>query len=609
MMRVKVAPLNNWQLGQIAAQVRARQDHKRRLLSKMVSYAETNSCRRRVILDYFGDQGPADADVSSRIARRIGMVRDETSQLCCDNDLARAEARTQTANVRAAETESEQIALTVFEAVHAFQRKLGKGKLADVLKGSRAKGIESFTKSPYYGKLAGARKTDLEAVFNQLLQDGYIQQVGSEYPTLQLTPRGESALNTRAAIGVNIQPIQPGVNERARAEKEAGGTVLLTLQLLQHGLTPEQIAAQRGLALSTIYSHLAQLITQDHVNINAVVPQPLQNQIRTAIEQVGSAQYLAPIKARLPQEIDYNVIRCVANAWLREHGQTPPTTTKPPTPVSTEPEDPTLFEKLRAWRLEQARNERIAPFMIFSDAVLHELAAQKPQTLPQFIAIKGIGPNKAEKYGAPVLALIAQFKASSPATSESIDTFLARPHSRNLYGPWRAGYALDFHSRFDGDTHNRSVIGDLAFRYKYRGEQALAHDLAARWAQLLREHPELPKPEAVIPVPPSTPRDLDPVSTLAAVLASQLKIPVLTNALVKTRATRPQKEMHSLAQKQANVRGAFALQGAIQGKHILLVDDLFDSGATLQEAARVLQRGGAASLIALTLTKTIHADQ
>src|SRR5581483_8750354 len=150
---------------------------------------------------------------------------------------------------------------------------------------------------------------------------------------------------------------------------------------------------------------------------------------------------------------------------------------------------------------------------------------------------------------------------------------------------------------------------DLAFRYKYRGEQELAHDLAARWAQLLREHPGLPKPDAVIPVPPSTPRDFDPVSTLAAALASEPKIPALTNILVKTRATRPQKEMHSLAQKQANVRGAFALQGSLQGKHILLVDDLFDSGATLQEAARVLQRGGAASIVALTLTKTIHADQ
>ena len=67
--------------------------------------------------------------------------------------------------------------------------------------------------------------------------------------------------------------------------------------------------------------------------------------------------------------------------------------------------------------------------------------------------------------------------------------------------------------------------------------------------------------------------------------------------------------MTALAQKQANVAGAFALKGDVRGKQILLVDDLYDSGATLAEAARALARGGAASIVVLTLTKTIHADQ
>lgn len=112
---------------------------------------------------------------------------------------------------------------------------------------------------------------------------------------------------------------------------------------------------------------------------------------------------------------------------------------------------------------------------------------------------------------------------------------------------------------------------------------------------------------AVIAVPPSTRRDFDPVSGLAQALAAQLKVPVLANVLIKTRLTQPQKEMRSLAQKQANVAGAFALRGTIRGQRVILIDDLYDSGATLDEAARVLARGGAASLIVLTLTKTIHS--
>ena len=76
----------------------------------------------------------------------------------------------------------------------------------------------------------------------------------------------------------------------------------------------------------------------------------------------------------------------------------------------------------------------------------------------------------------------------------------------------------------------------------------------------------------------------------------------------KSKATKPQKEMTALAQKQANVAGAFALKGDVRGKQILLVDDLYDSGATLAEAARVLACAGVTRLVVLTLTKTIHAD-
>ena len=66
--------------------------------------------------------------------------------------------------------------------------------------------------------------------------------------------------------------------------------------------------------------------------------------------------------------------------------------------------------------------------------------------------------------------------------------------------------------------------------------------------------------------------------------------------------------MTSLAQKRANVAGAFALKREVRGKRVILIDDLYDSGATLEEAARVLAGGGVSSIVVLTLTKTIHSD-
>jgi competence protein ComFC len=191
---------------------------------------------------------------------------------------------------------------------------------------------------------------------------------------------------------------------------------------------------------------------------------------------------------------------------------------------------------------------------------------------------------------------------------DAIVQFLARAHPRLLEGHWLAGWALDFHSRFSGDLHERSAMGELVYRYKYCGETSRARELAQQWANLLAAHPELPKFDAIVPVPPSTSRNLDPVTLLAEALAQSLSVPVLKNTLIKTRVTKRQKEMTSLAQKLGNVAGAFALQGDVRGKHLILVDDLYDSGATLNEAARVLARGGAKSIVVLTLTKTIHAD-
>jgi predicted amidophosphoribosyltransferase len=97
---------------------------------------------------------------------------------------------------------------------------------------------------------------------------------------------------------------------------------------------------------------------------------------------------------------------------------------------------------------------------------------------------------------------------------------------------------------------------------------------------------------------------------LAEPLSDRIGIPALTDVLIKTRATRPQKEMRNMAQKQANVAGAFAVKdvSAMRGKRLLVLDDLVDSGTTMQEVTRVLLQAGAARVAVLALTKTIHAD-
>ncbi len=70
--------------------------------------------------------------------------------------------------------------------------------------------------------------------------------------------------------------------------------------------------------------------------------------------------------------------------------------------------DESLFSKLRTWRMEQARTQGVAPFMVAHDAGLQELARTKPVSMQKLLGVKGFGPKKVEQYGESLLAVIAE---------------------------------------------------------------------------------------------------------------------------------------------------------------------------------------------------------
>jgi DNA helicase-2/ATP-dependent DNA helicase PcrA len=69
-------------------------------------------------------------------------------------------------------------------------------------------------------------------------------------------------------------------------------------------------------------------------------------------------------------------------------------------------DDALLFDALRAWRLEQAREEKVSPFIVAYDTVLAEIAERHPRSEAELLAIPGIGPGKVEKYGEDILAIV-----------------------------------------------------------------------------------------------------------------------------------------------------------------------------------------------------------
>jgi ATP-dependent DNA helicase RecQ len=513
-MQVKV---HNWKPAEIQAATQSlieHQAHRRKQLELMISYAESNACRRRIILKHFGDSGPAKAEV------------------CCDNCRERQAAAMPAQKVETL-TQADRAPLIVLDTVRRLERNVGREKIIQILRGSKAQEILKFgyDKNVYYGRLIVYSQAKIKKMVDQLCQLGYLKVVGGQYPVLRITPQGEAAIIAKTAIPLML-PHQGATHEieRKKATYQISQTLEDTAQLFSRGLSIEEIAGQRGLSPITIFSHAAKLIELGRLRVDAIVPSDVQQKIEAAIRQVGSVEYLSPIKILLPDEISYDIIRCVAEGWKQQQG-----------------------------------------------------------------ADTGAAPGTT---------------SSQPATSaeDPVAAFLSRPHPRQLPGPWSTGWALGFHSQYAGANWNRSETGELTYRLKYQGDQSVLPLLVEQATALIAEHPELAQVDAVVPVPPSTPRANDPVSSFAKALAQKLRLPYLP-ALVKSRQTAPQKEMHTLAQKQSNVGGAFSVQSPVKGKRLLIVDDLYDSGATLEEIHRHLQRAGAGKVNVLTLTRTIHSDK
>jgi superfamily II DNA helicase RecQ len=70
------------------------------------------------------------------------------------------------------------------------------------------------------------------------------------------------------------------------------------------------------------------------------------------------------------------------------------------------PVDGELFDRLREWRRERAREDEVPAYVVLHDATLRALAATKPATEADLAGVKGFGPAKLERYGEDVLAVI-----------------------------------------------------------------------------------------------------------------------------------------------------------------------------------------------------------
>lgn len=204
--------------------------------------------------------------------------------------------------------EQKQIAFIILMAAHYLQT--GKNKLASFLRGSHSKIIrdKELDRKAGYGALLWHDVPTILGFINQLEEMGFIKpyfiQTGVySYPILILTEAGKRALEDKLEIPLQIRketkPITIGDSERE------------TVSLFKLGYKPPEIARGRGLAVSTIFSHLHKLIFAGEISARQCISDEVIKKVLQARQQAINKSSLKELKQILPEEITYEEIKAV----------------------------------------------------------------------------------------------------------------------------------------------------------------------------------------------------------------------------------------------------------------------------------------------------------
>lgn len=157
------------------------------------------------------------------------------------------------------------------------------------------------------------------------------------------------------------------------------------------------------------------------------------------------------------------------------------------------------------------------------------------------------------------------------------------------------------------------VLRGLIHLYKYERVRPVANVLGRVLADVIA-CTELPYTLSVVPVPlyaaKARERGFNQSERIARAALKRLERPQWLYEPGLLRRVKPTASQTGLTghQRRENVRGAFKCDAKLHGRSILLIDDVFTTGATAAECAKVLRRAGAAEVYVVTLARAMRPE-